>query len=100
MAIGIFPITIREHYVAICRIYRNFAEASIIMAISDVIQISAIVVGASINGLTGLTAGWLIAICIEGLITGPTLIRVMTHTYNRTPPLAKAKPAITPHSED
>jgi O-antigen/teichoic acid export membrane protein len=96
MAIGIFPITIREHYVAICRIYKNFTEASIIMAISDVIQIAAIIVGAHINGLTGLTAGWLIAVCIEGIITTPTLYRVMTNTYNRKAPPPKVK--ISPNS--
>jgi O-antigen/teichoic acid export membrane protein len=99
MAIAVFPITIREHYVAICRIYKDFVTSSIIMAISDAIQIGALILGAAANGLTGFTAGWLIAVCIEGIITGPTVIRVMTNTYYRQAP-TKVKAVPSPHSED
>ena len=73
LGLGIFPMTIREHYVAVCRIQKRFRAAIRITFLSDVVQISLIIVGALLGGLDGLTLAWLIAMSLEVAFTWPII---------------------------
>jgi len=73
LGLGIFPMTIREHYVAVCRIQKRFRVAIRITLISDLTQLSLIVFGALAGGLDGLTLAWLLAMSLEIVFTWPII---------------------------
>jgi O-antigen/teichoic acid export membrane protein len=73
LGLGIFPMTIREHYVAVCRIQKRFRTAIRITFLNDLIQISLVIVGALLAGLDGLTLAWLLAMSLEIVFTWPII---------------------------
>ncbi len=78
LALGALLRIIRVHYVAVCRVYGQTARAARFMAISCLLQLVLAAAGARIGGLTGLSLGWLVAVCIEATITTPLVYRVVS----------------------
>ena len=76
LALGIFPIIIKVHFVAICQIRNRMLDAAKVMAVGGSIELILAAVGAHIGGLTGLSLGWVIAITIEGIVSLPLVYRV------------------------
>jgi O-antigen/teichoic acid export membrane protein len=80
LTIGFFPIVIKSHYVAICRIHGRLARAALIMGIGAILEIVLAALGAIIGGMVGLTIGWVVAVCVEAMIT----IRTVYHASAAT----------------
>jgi O-antigen/teichoic acid export membrane protein len=76
LGLGVFPLIIRTHYVAINRIYNRIERAAKVMAVCAVFELTLATIGAMVGGLTGLTLGWLMAICIEAVLMAGTVFRV------------------------
>jgi len=76
LSMGMIPMTIKLHYVAIYRIYNRIYRTALFMAAGAVLEILMAVIGAYIGNLTGLSIGWLIAISIEALLMLPTVYHV------------------------
>jgi O-antigen/teichoic acid export membrane protein len=76
LGLGVFPLIIRNHYVAINRIYNRIERAAKIMALCAVFELTLATIGAMFGGLTGLTLGWLMASCIEAVLMAGTVFRV------------------------
>jgi O-antigen/teichoic acid export membrane protein len=76
LGLGVFPLIIRTHYVAINRIYSRIERAAKIMALCAVFELTLATIGAKVGGLTGLSLGWLIATCIEAVLMAGTVFRV------------------------
>jgi O-antigen/teichoic acid export membrane protein len=75
LAIAVFPVTIRIHYVAICRIFRRINRAALWMAAGGILELTLASLGAITYGLPGLCMGWLFAVCVEAAFMLPTVYR-------------------------
>lgn len=76
LGMGVFPLIIRTHYVAINRIYNQIERAAKIMALCAVFELTLATIGVKIGGLTGLSLGWLIASFIEAVLMARTVFHV------------------------
>lgn len=82
LSLGILPIAIRSHFIAISRLTRHVGRATAILSLVGILELGLAVLGSELGGLTGLSAGVTAAFYLEGLITGPAVLRA-----------ARAKPA-------
>jgi O-antigen/teichoic acid export membrane protein len=66
LAIGVFPETIRTHFVAVRRLNRRVGSALPLVWGGAVLEVAGGAAGALVFGdLTGVAVGWLAAICVE-----------------------------------
>jgi O-antigen/teichoic acid export membrane protein len=80
LLLAAFPLTIKYHYIAICRIQDRIKRAMLGMLPGGLLELSAAALGAHLGGLTGLSAGWVVAIYIESLF----MLRIVTSTVRAT----------------
>lgn len=91
LVLAVFPLTIRYHYVALARIQGWTGKAAIVMAAAALLELGTAMVGARREGLTGLTLGWVAAICLEAALMARLVYQVVTSTEEpklRTPAAA------------
>lgn len=69
LALGVFPLTIRVHYIAIRRIEGSILSTAKLMALGGGLELLLAAAGGSIGGLTGLSVGWVAAVCVEAALT-------------------------------
>lgn len=67
LGLGAFPFLFKDLYVAISRIRDRIANALLPLAAGALLEIGLASVGARISGVTGLSLGWDIAVCIEAI---------------------------------
>lgn len=77
LALGVFPIIVKSHFVAISQIRGRMLNAAGVMAIGAVFELAFAATGASMAGLTGLCIGWVLAVCIEALMSTPLVVKVI-----------------------
>jgi len=77
LALGTLPYLIRSHYVAICRIQGRILYALVPMAIGTLLELSAATLGARLGGLSGLSLGWVAALCAEALFMSRTVFKAV-----------------------
>jgi O-antigen/teichoic acid export membrane protein len=77
LALGVFPLSIKNHYISICRIHDRITQAMIGMAPGGLLELGLATLGAHLDGLTGLSAGWVGAMCIESLFMSPTVYKAI-----------------------
>jgi hypothetical protein len=76
LALAVFPQIIKVHYVAVLRIERRLAAAALMLGLGAVLEVGMGWLGCTLGALTGLTLGWLAAVCLEALCMSWTIIRV------------------------
>jgi O-antigen/teichoic acid export membrane protein len=67
MALGVFPLIIKDHFVAISRVNRTIARTAIVAALGSVLELGAAAIGAWTGALTGLAVGFVLALCLEAV---------------------------------
>jgi O-antigen/teichoic acid export membrane protein len=82
LGLGAFPLVIRDHYIAICRIQNRVAHAVLPLAVGVLLELAAAALGAHLGGLLGLSLGWVVAVCVEATFMSRTV-------YKATRPMAK-----------
>lgn len=75
LSLGAFPLIIKSHYIAICRIHDRIANAILLIAIGTLIEVGGAALGAHLGGLSGLSLGWLVAISFEVIFMSRTVYR-------------------------
>ena len=75
LALGVFPLTVKTHYVAIHRVQRRLGTALPIVWGGTLLELGGGAVGAIAGGLTGVALGWLAGLCIEALVMGSDVFR-------------------------
>ena len=78
LGIGVLPLVIKHHYVAIRRVRNEAGRAASIMVFGSLLEVTLAAIGASQGDLTGLAVGWLIAVSLEALYMVPEVYRVVT----------------------
>jgi O-antigen/teichoic acid export membrane protein len=73
LALQVFPVIVKTHYVAVARISRRIGQAIPLVWIGSLGEIVAAVIGINVGGLTGLTLAWMGVLCIEAMVMAPTV---------------------------
>jgi O-antigen/teichoic acid export membrane protein len=76
LALGIFPLIIKNHFVAVRRIEREVMNTALFIAAGGVLELIMAASGASAGGLAGLSLGWVLAIGIESIFMVRAVYRV------------------------
>lgn len=77
LALAVFPQIVKVHYVAVARVKRQLGAASLVLGLGGVLELGMGYVGCTRGALTGLTLGWLAAVCLEALFMSRTVVRVV-----------------------
>ncbi len=75
LALESFPFIIKSHYIAVSRIQSRVAHATLLTIASGTLELGGAALGARLGGLSGLSLGWLAAVCIEAVIMFRTVFR-------------------------
>lgn len=75
LSIESFLFIIKGHYIAVRRIHGRVAPTALATIATGTLEVGGATVGAFMGGLTGLSLGWLAAMCIETVIMFPTVYK-------------------------
>jgi O-antigen/teichoic acid export membrane protein len=75
LALGIFPLTIKALYVAIHRVEKKLRAGLPVIWAGALMELGGAAAGALLDGLTGVALGWLAAVCIQGAMMVPSIVR-------------------------
>jgi O-antigen/teichoic acid export membrane protein len=78
LGLAVFPLMIKSHYTAICRVQGRIPRTALLMALGGVLELVLAGIGVSLGGLTGLSIGWVTAISIEAVCMLPVVYRIWT----------------------
>ena len=77
LSLGVFPIIVKDHYIAIRRVGNRVGATIVLAAVGGLLELGGIVVGAHFGGLYGLCLGWLGGFMLEAMLMGRGLLRVV-----------------------
>lgn len=75
LAIAYFPMAVKVQYVAVVRVLQRLRRGAAIAMCGAALEVGLGALGAVHGGARGLCLGFLVAVAIEALITGPTVLR-------------------------
>jgi O-antigen/teichoic acid export membrane protein len=84
LALGVFPLIIKNHYMTISRIQNRMSSIILPMLLGIVLEIGGATLGAHLGGLSGLSLGWVIALFIEALYMSPSVYKVVRPSKTST----------------
>lgn len=92
LLIGVFPVVVKVHFVALSQVKRRVGRAALIVSIAGLAEIGAAALGALLGDLHTLTVAYVLAIWTEGIILAPLVLRMLAteNKLNLTP----AEPAL------
>jgi O-antigen/teichoic acid export membrane protein len=74
MTLGVFPLVIKTHYIAIHRARRTLRRALPLAWAGTVLELGGGALGAALGGITGVAWGWLAGLVIEALVMAPDVL--------------------------
>ncbi|HTK10199.1 MAG TPA: lipopolysaccharide biosynthesis protein [Ktedonobacteraceae bacterium] len=77
LLLAAFPLIIKNHYIAICRIQDRVKQAMWLIGPGCIVELVAAIGGAAKGGLLGLTIGWVAAVFLEAIFMLPAVARVV-----------------------
>jgi O-antigen/teichoic acid export membrane protein len=77
LVIGYMPAIPKFHYIAVCRATGKISRAAAFFTLAAVAEVGAAAVGGSLDGLPGLSLMLLGVFFLEGLVTGPAVLRTV-----------------------
>ncbi len=84
LVLGAFPLIIKNHYVALCRIHGRLAQAMLPIVLGTLLEVSVPVLGARLGGLSGLSLGLIGALCVEALFMSRRVYKAVHPTGTST----------------
>lgn len=91
LALGVFPLTFKTHYVAVHRVERRLRAALPVVWAGTALELGGGAVGAIVGGLTGVALGWLAGLCLEALVMARDVLRGLRLDRADVPPELVAK---------
>lgn len=84
LALAVFPLIIKDHYITVCRLHDRVMNATRLMAGGAILELLMATAGAVLGGLSGLCASWLAVVCLEAVVMCRVVYRaaVPTDTSN------------------
>lgn len=89
LTLASFPLIVKNYFIAVCRIYSRMKSAILPMTLGILLELVAAAVGGHLGSLSGLSLGWLIALCIESVFMFPTVYRDLLSTRTALQKAAK-----------
>jgi O-antigen/teichoic acid export membrane protein len=89
------PGLFKAVYIAVCRAQHRVGRAAIVLAIGGLCEAGSAIIGGKADGLVGVCVGYLIVQLIEGVVTGPTVVRAATIRRRVAPEAVAALQATT-----
>jgi O-antigen/teichoic acid export membrane protein len=83
LALGVFPETIKAHFLSISRVERRISETIPLVVGGTVLELAGAVAGGIAGSLSLVAAGWLAAVCVEAVVMSGTVIRFLRHGATR-----------------
>ena len=80
LTLASFPLIIKNYFIAVCRIYNRMRSSILPMTIGILFELVAAALGGHLGGLSGLSLGWFIALCIESVFMFPSVYRDLLST--------------------
>lgn len=77
LALGVFPETIKAHFLSISRVERRISETIPLVICGTALELAGAVAGGIAGSLSLVAAGWLAAVCVEAVVMSPTVIRFL-----------------------
>jgi len=77
LALGVFPETIKAHYLSISRLERRIPETIPLVIGGTVLELVGALAGGAAGSLMLIATGWLLAVSIEATAMSPTVIRFL-----------------------
>jgi O-antigen/teichoic acid export membrane protein len=68
MGLGVFPLIIKDHFVAIRRVHERIPRTAALATIGSALELGGAAIGARVGGLAGLSVGLVLALCIEAVL--------------------------------
>ncbi len=65
MGLGVFPLIIKDHFVAIRRVDGRIPRTALAATIGSALELAGATLGAYLGGLGGLGVGLVLALCVE-----------------------------------
>lgn len=78
LGLGIFPLIIKNHYVAIRRVRGQIGSTAAAMLLGALLELIFGALGATVGGLPGLSLGWVIAVCVEAVLAASVVYEMTT----------------------
>lgn len=75
MALGVFPLIIKDHFVAVRRVGGSIPRTAVAAALGSLAELGAAAAGARAGGLAGLALGFVLALCLEAALLARTVYR-------------------------
>jgi O-antigen/teichoic acid export membrane protein len=85
LPLGSFPIIIKHHYVAICRLQGWMACATLSMIVGGLFELGVAALGARFGGLPGLSLSWVAAAYIEAAFMSRTVYKAVRLIHAASP---------------
>jgi O-antigen/teichoic acid export membrane protein len=83
LGLAVFPDMIKGHFIAISRIQGRLVQALVFVIVGAPLELGTAALGAHLGGLSGLSLGWVGALCIEAACMFPVVYRVIRPTAFR-----------------
>lgn len=77
MGLGVFPLIVKDHFVAICRVRDRLSVAAAVALLGSFLELLLASFGAWSGGLNGLAIGFVVALCIEAVFGLRTVFTVV-----------------------
>ena len=77
LVLAVFPDLIKGHFIAVCRIQGRLVQALVLVMVGVPLELGAAALGAHLGGLSGLSLGWVGALCIEAAYMFPIVYRAI-----------------------
>jgi O-antigen/teichoic acid export membrane protein len=77
LALGVFPETIKAHFLSISRVERRIPETIPLVIGGTVLELLGAVAGGLAGSLALVATGWLVAVCIEAAVMSGTVFRFL-----------------------
>jgi O-antigen/teichoic acid export membrane protein len=68
MALGVFPLIIKDHFVAVSRVSGTIPRTAVVAAAGSALELGMAAAGAYVGGLSGLALGFVLALCLEAVV--------------------------------
>jgi hypothetical protein len=83
-----FGLILKDHHVTVARVTGNVGREAMLVWTLTFCEFVGAVVGARLNGITGLAQGWLVAVAIEALVFAPLVVRAYRGRIEWAPSVA------------
>jgi O-antigen/teichoic acid export membrane protein len=84
LSLGVFPLTVKTHYVAIHRVRHTLRRALPIAWMGTLLELGGGAIGATLGGISGVAWGWLAGLVIEALIMSRDVWQVCVPPLRRS----------------